>query len=152
MRNRKHSEFAKTNPSKTSSEALRGKLEFHPGLESAQKLRELLRRNKMSLLQVSKESRELFPGQSLYQHSSQPLLRFARRAIHAQYLSAHRTQPRLRLRSRSFAVCVSASIWTTFRAYNCAFHSRRQYFSTQALYDSDGLFHGSTGKASRLCA
>lgn len=66
MRNRKHSEFAKTNPSRTSSEALRGKLEFHPGLESAQKLRELLRRNKMSLLQVSKESRELFPGQSLY--------------------------------------------------------------------------------------
>jgi hypothetical protein len=66
MRNRKHSEFAKTNPSRTSSEALRGKLEFHPGLESAQKLRELLRRNKMSLLQVSEESRELFPGQSRY--------------------------------------------------------------------------------------
>jgi hypothetical protein len=74
MRNRKHSAFAKTNPSRTSNEAplrgqsgKRGKLEFHPGIESAQTLREILTRNNMTLSQVSKESRKLFPGQSLYQ-------------------------------------------------------------------------------------
>src|ERR1700738_1649984 len=69
MRNRKHSAFAKTNLSRTSNEVLcvkRGKLEFYPGLESAQTLREILTRNNMTLSQVSKESRKLFPGQSLY--------------------------------------------------------------------------------------
>jgi hypothetical protein len=73
MRNRKHSAFAKTNPSRNSTEAhprgqsgKRGKLEFHPGLKSAQTVREILTRNSMTLSQVSKESRKLFPGQSLY--------------------------------------------------------------------------------------
>src|SRR6202011_2277015 len=73
MRNRKHSASAKTNPSRTSNEAhprgrsgKRGKLKFYPGLESAQTLREILTRNNMTLSQVSKESRKLFPGQSLY--------------------------------------------------------------------------------------
>lgn len=66
MRNRKHSAFAKTNPSRTSNKAPRGKQEFHPGLEPAQTLRQILSRNNMTLSQVSKESRSLFPGQSLY--------------------------------------------------------------------------------------
>ena len=66
MRNRKYPEFAKPNPSRASGDAPGGKLEVHRSLASSQKLRELLRRNKMSLFEVSKDSRRLFPGQSHY--------------------------------------------------------------------------------------
>jgi hypothetical protein len=66
MRHQKRSEFGETKSSKTPNEASRGKTTLHPDPKSAQKLREILRRNNMSLLQVSKESQRLFPGQSLY--------------------------------------------------------------------------------------
>jgi len=66
MRRQTHPEFAKTKPTKTADETVVGKTALHPGLKPAEKLREILRRRNMSLLQVSKESRRLFPGQSLY--------------------------------------------------------------------------------------
>ena len=66
MRRQTHHEFEKTKPSKTPDETVLGKKALHPGLKPAEKLREILRRRNMSLLQVSKESRRLFPGQSLY--------------------------------------------------------------------------------------
>jgi hypothetical protein len=66
MRHQKRSKFRKTKSSKTPNEASRGKTTFHLDPKPAQKLREILSRNNMSLLQVSKESRRLFPGQSLY--------------------------------------------------------------------------------------
>jgi hypothetical protein len=66
MRHQTHPEFGKTKPSKTPYATVLGKTALHPGLKPAEKLREILRRRNMSLLEVSKESRRLFPGQSLY--------------------------------------------------------------------------------------
>src|SRR5258708_2798180 len=66
MRHQKSSEIGKTKPSKTPNEASSGKTTLHADPNSAQILREILSRNNMTLSQVSKESRKLFPGQSLY--------------------------------------------------------------------------------------
>ena len=66
MRRQTHPEFGKSKPSKTPNETVPGKTAHLPGLKPAEKLREILRTRNMSLLQVSKESRRLFPGQSLY--------------------------------------------------------------------------------------
>jgi len=66
MRRQTHPEFGKTIPSKTPNETVPRKTALLPGLKPAEKLREILRTRNMSLLQVSKESRRLFPGQSLY--------------------------------------------------------------------------------------
>jgi hypothetical protein len=65
MRHQKRSEFGKTKPSKTPNAAALGKAK-HPELGPALRLRQILQRKNMSLLQVSKESRRLFPGESLY--------------------------------------------------------------------------------------
>jgi hypothetical protein len=66
MRRQTHPEFGKIKPTKTADPNVLGKTALHPGLKPAEKLREILRTRNMSLLQVSKESRRLFPGQSLY--------------------------------------------------------------------------------------
>ena len=66
MRHQKRSEFEKTKSSKTPNEASSGKTTLYTDPKSAQTLREILSRNNMTLSQVSKESRKLFPGQSLY--------------------------------------------------------------------------------------
>jgi hypothetical protein len=66
MRHQKRSEFGKTKPSKTPNEASLGKETLQTDAESVQRLRQILRRKNLSLFQVSKESRRLFPGESLY--------------------------------------------------------------------------------------
>src|SRR5258708_13338363 len=66
MRHQKSSEIGKTKSSKTPNEASSGETTLHADPNSAQILREILSRNNMTLSQVSKESRKLFPGQSLY--------------------------------------------------------------------------------------
>ncbi|MGC1614669.1 MAG: hypothetical protein WA736_08290 [Candidatus Acidiferrum sp.] len=66
MRHQKRSEFEKTKSSKTPNEVSSGKTTLYTDPKSAQTLREVLTRNNMTLSQVSKESRKLFPGQSLY--------------------------------------------------------------------------------------
>ena len=66
MRHQKRSEFGKTKSLKRPNEASSGKTTLHPDPKSAETLREILNRNNMTLSQVSKESRKLFPGQSLY--------------------------------------------------------------------------------------
>jgi hypothetical protein len=66
MRHQKRSDFEKTKLSKTPNEVSNGKTTLYTDPKSAQTLREILSRNNMTLSQVSKESRKLFPGQSLY--------------------------------------------------------------------------------------
>jgi hypothetical protein len=66
MRHQKCSEFEKTKSSKTPNAVSRGKTTLYTAPQSAKTLREILSRNDMTLSQVSKESRKLFPGQSLY--------------------------------------------------------------------------------------
>jgi hypothetical protein len=66
MRHEKGSEFEKTKSSKTPNEVSSGKTTLYTDPKSAQTLREILSRNSMTLSQVSKECRKLFPGQSLY--------------------------------------------------------------------------------------
>src|SRR5271156_3997769 len=66
MRHQKRSEFEKTKSSKTPNEVSSGKTTLYSDPKSAQTLREILSRNNMTLSQVSKESRKLFPGRSLY--------------------------------------------------------------------------------------
>jgi hypothetical protein len=66
MRQQKRSDYEKTKSSKTPNEVSSGKAPLYTAPKSAQTLREVLSRNNMTLSQVSKESRKLFPGQSLY--------------------------------------------------------------------------------------
>ena len=66
MRHQKRSEFGKTKSLKRPNEASSGKTTLHPDPKSAEILREILNRNNITLSQVSKESRKLFPGQSRY--------------------------------------------------------------------------------------
>jgi hypothetical protein len=66
MRHQKRSDFEKTKSSKTPNQVSSRKTTLYTDPKSAQTLREILSRNNMTLSQVSKESRKLFPGQSLY--------------------------------------------------------------------------------------
>jgi hypothetical protein len=66
MRHQKRYDFEKTKSSKPPNEVSSGQTTLYTDPKSAQTLREILSLNSMTLSQVSKESRKLFPGQSLY--------------------------------------------------------------------------------------